>query len=245
MGQGAVSVRGLCTIWPANWVWKLWMEETRGHDVIPLSRSLFSCPWNHINHHGPRMRFQVCNKKWGRSGNGKSAITCKTWKMQCEISVCFRDSYYNTHKPEQRERENTTSALNQHTGQSEGAAGAELTGMSQHWEILHLDSLVSQSKRPWETSEKHTLNNVHKIHIRTSLISALWLFLTMLPTPSKECSCANLPLPMPTCFHGRDYRKDRSSSRPEGTAQGCMPAPFPLPSHTFLEEEKPWWYSHW
>lgn len=64
------------------------------------------------------------------------------------------------------------------------------------------------------------------------------LFLMTLPASSKEYSCVNLLLPVPTCFHGRDYQKDLSSSQPEGAAQGCGPESLPLPSHTFLEGKK-------
>lgn len=55
---------------------------------------------------------------------------------------------------------------------------------------------------------------------------------------SKEYSCVNLPLPVPTCFHGQDYQKDLSSSQPEGMAQGYRPESLPLPSHIFLEEKE-------
>lgn len=54
-----------------------------------------------------------------------------------------------------------------------------------------------------------------------------------------EDASVNPPLLAPTCFRGWGYRRDLSSSQPEGTAQGCIPAPLPLPSHTSLEEEKP------
>lgn len=56
---------------------------------------------------------------------------------------------------------------------------------------------------------------------------------------SKEYSCVNLPLLAPTCFRGWGYRRGLSSSQPEGTARGYTPAPLPLPSRTFLQEEKP------
>lgn len=59
------------------------------------------------------------------------------------------------------ERMNTTSAFNQCTG----ATGAELTGVPQHLEILHLDNLVSQRKALRGTFEKYTLNNVREIHM--------------------------------------------------------------------------------
>lgn len=58
----------------------------------------------------------------------------------------------NIHKPKQRERMNTTSAFHQSTG----AAGAELTRVYQHLEILHLDNLVSQSK-----AFRGTFENTH------------------------------------------------------------------------------------
>ena len=53
-------------------------------------------------------------------------------------------------------------------------------------------------------------------------------------TSSKEYSCANLLLPVPTCFHGQGYQKDLSSSQPAGMAQECRPESLPLPSCIFL-----------
>lgn len=65
------------------------------------------------------------------------------------------------------------------------------------------------------------------------------MLLARVPMSSKEYSCVNLPLLVPTCFRGWSYQRGLSSSRPGGMARGCTLAPLPLPSHTSLEEEKP------
>lgn len=70
----------------------------------------------------------------------------------------------NKHKPKQRGKEHICfSSAN--SSQGKGAAGAELIGMSQHLETLHLDHLVIQTKAFRETFESYTLNNVREIHI--------------------------------------------------------------------------------
>lgn len=60
-----------------------------------------------------------------------------------------------------------TSAFHQQTAvKAQGQQGlSELECVSQHLEILHLDSLVSQSTALPEIFEKYTLNNVREIHM--------------------------------------------------------------------------------
>lgn len=156
--------------------------------------------------------------------------------MQHDTSVYFRQKLTHING---RKKPHSICFSSANTVKARGSGGWV------NWSLLTLKNpciqMPASNKQfpPRSFWEIYNTNKIHEWclwnpHHQNEIISEWRLFLMRVPVSSKECSCVNLPLPVPTCFRGWDYQKDLWSSQPEGMAPGYRPAPLPSPSRTFL-----------